>query len=180
MKKITLLFAVCLSAMQVFGAVTLPQGVAVSKSGEITLCGGKKRTIVFTPRWRKVSNGDFRNIKNNITTGGGKFTATFDKNNLKGRYELTITPVDSTTFDVQEKLVFDRETAVPQMASSWSFAVKDLQISIDGKPCKFKNSVTKKDKHVLARKKFKKCEIRALGNTLFTIIAQGKNNTIQV
>lgn len=180
MKKITLLFAVCLSAMQVFSAVTLPQGVAVSKSGEITLCGGKKRTIVFTPRWRKVSNGDFRNIKNNITSGGGKFTATFDKNNLKGRYELTITPVDSTTFDVQEKLLFDRETAVPQMASSWSFAVKDLQISIDGKPCKFKSSVTKKDKHVLARKKFKKCEIRALGNTLFTIIAQGKNNTIQV
>ena len=180
MKKIAILCAAVFSAVQVFSAVELPQGVSVNQSGEMILCGGKKATSFFAPRWRGVSNRDFKNIKNNIGRKGGVYTATFNKNNLQGRYELRIEPVDSTTFDVHEKLTFDKASEVPQMSASWNFPVKDLNVVIDGKAAKFKESVTKKDNHFITRKKFKKCEIRSLGNRVLTLTSAEGNNTIQV
>ena len=180
MKKALFLCAAVFMAVQVCCAVELPQGISVGKTGEITLYGGKKGTSFFAPRWRGVSNGDFKNIKNNIGRKGGTFTSEFDKNNLRGRYELRIVPVDSKTFDVHEKLTFDKASEVPQMSSSWNFPVKDLKIVIDGKPAKFKESVTKKDNHFICRKKFKQCKIQSLGNRVLTLTAVGNNNTVQV
>ena len=180
MKKIAILCAAVFSAVQVFSAVELPQGVSVNQFGEMILCGGKKATSFFAPRWRGVSNRDFKNIKNNIGRKGGVYTATFNKNNLQGRYELRIEPVDNATFDVYEKLTFDKASEVPQMSASWCFPVKDLKIVIDGKPAKFKESVTRKDNHFITRKKFKKCEIRSLGNRVLTLTSVEGNDTIQV
>ena len=173
------LFFAIFSVISLFAA-QLPEGVSVSKDGKLLLAGGSKNMIIFAPRWRAVSHRYFKNIKNNITRGGGSFSASFDQNMLKGVYYLNVTPVDDATFDIEEKIVFDKPAETPQLSSGWDFPVKDLKVDVDGKSVKFKSSVTKKDSHLILRKKFKHCTIQSIGNQVLHITPLIENSTVQV
>ena len=163
----------------ILSASQLPAGVKVSPSGSLLFEGGKFEVCAYTPRWRGFSNADFKNVKNNISRQGGTLTAEFDKHDLRGKFTLTLVPVDDNSFDLKGKFEFEKPSHLAQISASLEFPVKDLKISFDGKKVSFKKSVTKKDKATVAWRKFKTCEIQSLGNQVLTVTSE-KNNTAQI
>ena len=160
-------------------AAQLPSGVKVNTNGTIAFDGGKLAVCTYDAKWRGISNADFQNIKNDISAKGGVLTASFDKNGIQGKYTLTLVPVDADSFDINAKFEFAAPCSLQQIAASLEFPVKDLRLRLDGKPVTFKKSVTKKDKAVVAWRKFKTCEIQSLGNQVLHITSE-KNNSAQV
>ena len=155
--KFCILFAV-VALCFMLPAAQLPAGIKVDPTGTVVFDGGKLFVCVYNSRWRSVSNTDFKNIQNNISAEGGILTASFDRNDIKGKFILTLIPVDVNAFDVNAKFEFDKPHHLPQIAASLEFPVKDLKIDLDGKTVVFKKKVTPKDKAAVVWSKFKTCE----------------------
>ena len=176
--KFCILFAIALAGFML-PAAQLPAEVKVSPNGTLLFEGGKLQIVFYDRRWRGMSNADFKDIRNNINREGGTLTAKFNKNEVSGKFTLSLLPVDEKTFDVTGKFEFDKPTHLPLLAANLEFPVKDLKINLDGHRVVFKKEVTKKDKSTVAWKKFKTCEVQSLGNQIITITSE-KNNQLQV